>query len=594
VLLISVTLAVFLSIVGTIGLVAYRMVKTRPSSDQSQTQPGDEASSDEPDGLAVEHGQLARRAELHAHGKLYFVPVGKQAIPIQSLADYYRRKFGIGLIVLSQVEVRPTDCVPDRHQCIAQELQAEMTTTYAEIARNPDSVMIALTDEDIFPRDLDWEFTYDWNSTRTGIVSTHRLDPAFWGEPRDEELRLARTKQMLTKHIAMQYFHLPENVDPSSVLYTSLAPDGSSDDIYDSDLHSEESANGRRGNDLPCLSFTYSYKTHRAKLDSPLLSDCYYSNPAHAGEEVFETSLDDGRVTQRSLDLELNSIPKIEFKRGHNPLDGQPMDFGLGWGASHSYNTRLSFDGLASFAYVRVIHEDGTGTFLMRLDKRRGFSPDAIYESNDEETYGARLSWRAGQYRLQYRDGASATFLACDNPNTRCYWIGYADAKGNTLRFERDASQELHRLVSSDSQEIVFRYDDHHRIATAEASNGKHVSYAYDEAGRLARVQRADGQVAFYEYDSGHRMTSFSVARRPQAAPKNVLSNQYDAKGRLVRQAIAGVGVFKMDYMETNQDEDESELRLTTPAGQILTVSVKEDEEYMVRAAEIRFPKAAR
>src|SRR5262249_44551485 len=359
------------------------------------------------------------------------------------------------------------------------------------------------------------------------------------------------------------------------------------------DLHPEESANGRRGNDSPCLSFTYSYKTHRAKLDLPMLSDCYYSNPAHASEEVFETNLEDGNVTQRSLDLELHSIPKIEFKRGYNPAYGKPIDFGLGWGANHSYNTRLSFDGLAALPYVRIVREDGTGSFLMRLDKRRGFSPDAIYESNDEEAYGARLSWHAGQYRMQYRDGASATFLPCDNPSTRCYWIGYTDAKGNTLRFDRDASQELHRLVSSDSQEISFQYDDRHRIVNAEASNAKQVSYAYDDAGCLARVQRADGQVAFYEYDSGHRMTSFSVARRRGAAPKNVLSNQYDAKGRLVRQTIAGVGVFKMEYIETTKDERGGILRRPPTAGQILTISLKDDEEYVVRAAEIRFPRAA-
>ena len=595
-LLVAVTLAVFLSMMGTAGLVVYRLVKPRVSGGaQSQPQPEtqDQTSADEPDGLPVEHGRLARRAELHAHGKLYFVPVGKQAIPIESLADYYRLKFGIELTVLPQVEIRPTDCVPQRHQCVAEELEAEMTSAYPEIARNPDSVMIALTDEDIFPRELGWDFTYSLTWGRIGIVSTHRMDPVFWGDPPDEAARLASTKQMLTKYVAMEYFHVPDSYDPSSVMYTPLTPNGGSDDIYQSDLHPEESINGRRGRPFPCLFFTYSYKTHRIRPDEPVLSDCRYSSPAHADDETFTTDLGWGQLTQRSLDLQLDSVPVIAFRRGYSSGYQQPEDFGLGWGANHTYNAWLSSDGLRALTFIDVNDEAGDGHRFSRTDKRRGFDPNAIYQSDDESTSGARLTNSGGLYKLQYRDGASSTFLPCAGSIPRCYWIGYRDDKGNALRFDRSPNQELHKLTSGDNQGIDFKYDDQHRIKSLAATNRKRLIYEYDAAGCLARVRRADGQIALYQYDSAHRMSSFSVAR-PGRLPERILSNQYDAQGRMIRQTLAGVGVFKIEYLamsRAGENEHASEVRITNPAGQIWKISISEDE-YLVRAAAIRFPQA--
>ena len=50
--------------------------------------------------FAVEHGRVAGPDDLHGHGKLYFVPVGRQAIFVRSLAEYYANKFGIQIYLL--------------------------------------------------------------------------------------------------------------------------------------------------------------------------------------------------------------------------------------------------------------------------------------------------------------------------------------------------------------------------------------------------------------------------------------------------------------------------------------------------------------
>jgi len=136
-LLISVSLTVFFVIAGTLGFAAYRLFKTGLAGvPQSST---DVPPHDVPDvpphtEWPVEHGHPASPDELRGHGRLYFVPVGRQAISVKSLADYYIEKLGAQVTVLPQVEIRPADCVPRRKQCVAEELEAEMTSAYPEIA----------------------------------------------------------------------------------------------------------------------------------------------------------------------------------------------------------------------------------------------------------------------------------------------------------------------------------------------------------------------------------------------------------------------------------------------------------------------------
>ena len=589
-LLISVTLLSFITVLVAAGYVGYHFLHKRtltPSPHGGSEEPD---TSDEPE-LAVEHGQVVKPEELHGHGKLYFVPVGTQAISAEFLAQYYRDKFHMEVTVLPAAKVGPVSCVPERGQCVAEELEIDMTSAYPEIAKNPASVMIALTDEDIYPRELGWEFTYSLHWARIGIVSTRRMDPSFWGDPPNEANRLANTRQMLTKYVALMYFHVPESFDPTSIMYTPLTPDGGTDDLYESDLHSEESANGMRGTPSPCLYFTYSYRTHQVKPYQPVLTDCDYSNLPNVDEESFDIDLGWGYFAQRTVDLRLSSTPAIEFTRGYNSNYSAPAKLGFGWNANHTYNEWLSSDGLSNLTTIQVNGETGQKATFDRLDKGRGFNPKSIYESHDDELYGARLSWDANHYKLQYRDGSWATYLPCDNSRSHCYWYGYRDAKGNSLEFDRGPNQELRRLTASDHQGITFRSDANYQIIEARTTNGKHLVYEYDAAGCLARARRADGQITLYKYDSSHQMISVSVMRRSRAAPSTILTNKYDAQGRITRITLAGVGAYAIEYISNRQGYS-SKLKVTSPSGERFSIDIGEDD-YVVRAPSVRFAAAA-
>ncbi len=540
----------------------------------------------------VEHGRVASPEDLHGHGKLYFAPVGRQAIFVRSLAEYYANKFGIQIYILPEVQLGRAACVPSRNQCMAEEVVGAMANANPDIARDPESVMIALTDEDIFPKETGWNFMYSQHSGRMGVVSTRRMDPAFWGGRPDNAVRLASTKQMLTKYIALEYFHLPESFDPTSVLFSPLTPNGGPDDIYESDLHSEESANGRRGSSFPCLFFTYSYKTHEIKTDEPVLSNCEDDNFVSTTDtENFDTNLGWGLVKQRSMDLRLNSAPVIEFKRGYSSIYYPPTSFALGWGTNHSYNSWLSSDGLASMSYIHINYEDGDVDYLKRLTPGQGFSASAVYESHSFPMYGAQLIWAGDHYKLEYRDGAWSTFLPCGNP-VDCYWTGYQDSQGNSLRFDRGPNRELRQLTASDNQGITFQLDDHHRTTKAEASDGSQVSYEYDAAGCLARVHRADGQETWYEYDPAHRMTSISVISGPGASREAILKNEYDSRGRVITQTLKGIGSFHIEYLATTGGYS-SQVKVTTPAGDVLSISIGENR-YVARSQHVQFAAAAR
>lgn len=540
----------------------------------------------------VQHGAVASASELHAQGKLYFVPMGRQAIPVQSLADYYRQKFDLDISILPEAPLKGSSCVPERQQCIADEMLEDLKQAYPKIASDGDSVIIALTDEDLFGYSFP-NFTYSLREGyRFGVVSTRRMDPAFWNDPPDEAKRLASTRQMLTKYIALLCLHVPISFDPTSTLYQPLTPDGGKDDIYESDIHSEQSANGLRGQGWPCLSFRYSYKTGTIKPLQPPIMDCrLLEKPNSTTEETFQTMLSIGEFVDRSVDLQLQSVPEIELLRGYVSYANSLKPKSMGIGTDHNFNAHLESDGLAKLNFIRVFGEDNDFFTLDRATPGHGFTAGIAFQnrSDNGELYEPRLTPVPGHFKLLYPDGSWATYLPCGNQGD-CFWDGYADAHGNKLNFDRDGGRNLHSVQAADQQKVEFKLDDRRRVVAATASSGAQVLYTYDENGCLARVLRPDGQVTLYTYDSGHRMTQIAV-KRNQGKPRTIVSNEYDSTGRLVAEEVTGIGLYRIHY-DTMRGDRSQAVRVTDPDGTVWHL-VLLDEAYVARTWPLRFPVIA-
>jgi YD repeat-containing protein len=540
---------------------------------------------------AVVHGEVITPEELEAHGKLYFLPMGRQAVPVESLAAYYRDKFRIEVTVLPEVAIDSAAYDSPRGQYIAEEMILDMKRAQPGIARAADSIIIILTDEDIYPRSLGWKWTYSFHTGyKFAVVSSRRNDPAFWNssKPHDAAEQLAGMKQMLTKYVAMLCFHLPPSFDPTSVMYQPLTPNGGSDDLYESDLHSEESANGFRGSGWPCLFYSYSYVTGAMRRLTPFVEECdHLPVPASPQEEIFETLLSSGEFFEFARDFQLDSVPSIEFRRSYRSQ--YPQRWSLGLGANQNYNTYLYSDGAAKLSFIDIITEDGSREHFVRVSSGIGFSPSVVFENRDsaQELYGARLTWDSNHFKLQYRDGSWSTFLPCEDG--RCYWNGYQDASGHPLLFERDASLNLHRLTASDNQGIEFQSDSQFRLTQGTDTSGNRVSYEYDAPGRLVSVSHADGQVTLYFYDLAHRMTRMDVVRKPGESPETVFTNEYDARGRVTTQTLADGSVYRMEYT-VGTGSQINHVKLIEPSGRVLEIACPSGDDYVVRANPVRFP----
>ena len=539
--------------------------------------------------VPVVHGRPATPEDLAPRGRLFFVPVGRQAISVQTLAEYYQQKFNFRVEILPEMPLPQRAYNPVRHQYVAEEILGQMWLSYPELARDPDAVIIALTDEDIFRQAFAGDsFTYSLHGGyHLGVVSTRRMDPAFWGDPPNEAVRLASTRQMLTKYIALMYFHVPLSYDPTSVMHQPLTPDGGADDLYESDLHSEESVNGLEGSGWPCISYVYSYSTRELAPVSDIPTDCELTpKPASPDQEVFRIELGMGRFVLHAMDAEIESNPPIEYSRSYISADS--IHRALGVGADTSFNRSLVSDGAAFLSYIEIVREDGWREHLDRRSPGRGFSPSVVFEGTDPSkgSYGALMTWDQGQFKLAYRDGSVSTFLPCGD--YRCFWSGYQDATGHRLVFDRTPERELLRVSSSDNQEIRFEPDAEHRIANAVTSSGDAISYKYDSSGCLTSVKHGNGRTTLYEYDAGHHMTGILVSDAGRKETHRILTNEYDAQGHLIRQSLSSGAEYVIDY-DAFVGGHASRLTIKAPSGRVLHLAIGSDG-YRMWAVPSRFP----
>src|SRR6185437_2324515 len=79
--------------------------------------------------------------------------------------------------------------------------------------------------------------------------------------------------------------------------------------------------------------------------------------------------------------------------------------------------------------YIEIVREDGSRDRLERVSPGRGFSANVVFEgqSPSHDTYRARMTWERDHFKVQYRDGSSATYLPCND--FTCFWTGSQDAR---------------------------------------------------------------------------------------------------------------------------------------------------------------------
>ena len=153
--------------------------------------------------------------------KIYFAAVGEmRSVHLDALQAYYKQRYDLTVEILPPIGLEPMVVDERRRQLIAEELIELMKRRYPEHARSPQSILIGITEGDMYIREVDWRFAFaKRDGDRFAIVSSARMDPVSFGYLPDEELLQTRLRKMLSKNIGIMYYKLPQKSDRRSVMF---------------------------------------------------------------------------------------------------------------------------------------------------------------------------------------------------------------------------------------------------------------------------------------------------------------------------------------------------------------------------------------
>ncbi len=174
--------------------------------------------------------------ELH----VCIVPLGDVPLDlVDRLVAYYEAEYGLRVSVLRPITLKPGMDTERPGQVEADLLREYFYKEYFVYDQSDDAILIGLTAIDIYTDDRpewNWFFgqTYRFQGAdgpRQAIISTYRMDPVSWGQPADNEVRDRRVRTLMNKYIALTFYGLELNDNPSSVLYRQISSLGDLDRI---------------------------------------------------------------------------------------------------------------------------------------------------------------------------------------------------------------------------------------------------------------------------------------------------------------------------------------------------------------------------
>ena len=153
--------------------------------------------------------------------KIYFVAMGEmRSVRLDGLQAYYKQRYDLTIDLLPSIGLEPVVVDERRRQLIAEELLSLLKRRYPEHARSPQSIVIGITEGDMYIREVNWRFAFARrDGDRFAIVSSARMDPVSFGYLPDEELLQTRLRKMLSKNIGIMYYKLPQKSDRRSVMF---------------------------------------------------------------------------------------------------------------------------------------------------------------------------------------------------------------------------------------------------------------------------------------------------------------------------------------------------------------------------------------
>jgi len=258
---------------------------------------------------------------------------------------------------------------------------------------------------------------------------------------------------------------------------------------------------------------------------------CPEGDPVDCGTGLF--------LVERT-DLFLADTLPIVLSRTYRPGDSASRPFGIG--TNHPYEMLLRSDN--NYQSTDLILPDGGRIHYVRISAGTGFA-DAVYEHTATPTrfYKSRMVWNPGEWawNLTLKDGTVYTF-----PPDITFLTSIRDRYGNKVSIARadGTTGNITRITSPNERYIDFTYDASNRIIQTKDSLGRTVSYTYNASGRLATVTDPNLKVEQYNYDA----TSGNMISVIKPQGNQMMTNIYDANGRVTQQTLADGGIYQFAY----------------------------------------------
>jgi YD repeat-containing protein len=517
----------------------------------------------------MHHGPVAPLNKLKGSGTVYLVQMGDHTQPysLTDFAEWLRKKYSIDVQVLPAMAVDPSAWDARRHQYVAEQLYAQIKQQHPDLAQNRNAFLIGFTDADMYSVNTMWSSTFTQrDKLRAAVISSDGMGDTAWQRTHlpasaASDRFLDRIRRILLKDVAILYWHLDVNDDPSSLLHNPLDPDIPVGDIFESDLDPALSPEGVRVYE-PCLYLIYSDKGGIAPFPGPVIRDCGEVQDPLDDEsvEVFQVVLRLGLFIDKHTDIYLSDTIPIQFQRAIR--DGGYGKQPFGSSGSDYYDQVL---GSADNIHVFLEEDDGTRYNMIRRPEWLPVLGLVKYVGGEEaQAYvpGARvgtyqtvwqyqLAWHElpyEQYDLQRFNGETKTFLPCSGvPDLDCMLVDYHDSQGRELKIDRDNLRRLTRVTSPNSSWVSVATEDDRRIRAVYDSNNRTVLYGYDAAHNLSSVTYPSGEVYHYTYDDTHHILSVAVSVDATSEPRMVLRNEYQNK-LLTKMTLPDGSVYSFDY----------------------------------------------
>jgi YD repeat-containing protein len=533
-------------------------------------------------------GPVARLDELKGNGRIYLVQMGEHKAPY-SLDDFVQQlhsKYGLDVQVLPAMAVDKSAWDSERKQYAAELLNGQIEREHPDLAADPNSYLIGFTDGDMYSVLNGWKYTRTQRyESRFAVISTNEEMRWYnWARAKGDDDAIvqrfeARVRRILLKDVAVLYWRLPLNNDPTSVIFNRLDPGIPAEDIYESDLDPARTPSGEyQGNSGIFL--VYSTKDGIKPLPGALVQECQECSGKKANlpgqdesMEVFEVYLNSGLLIDRHTDFNLPDTVPIQFQRATR--DGWSGSNPFGTSGTDSYDEFLSS---ANNVRISVVHADSNRDNLLRVPLWLPALPLVKYVDTDYSGKYYEMRWRSApfeHYDLKRYDGEVKTYLPCNSPTEMCYLTGIRNAQGQELKFERDSSRRLLRLTSPNGSGLRLSYGPSNHITEIDDSRGRVVRYGYDEQNRLISVTYPSGEVFHYEYDATQHLLTFSVAPDAQTAPRLVLRNEY-TNGKIIRQTLGNGAAYNYSYTLAN-DGSVNGASVRAPDGRIFNIDIGDD-----------------